>query len=412
MDDNKHFVTGLDVGTENVRAVIATVGKNHEVAVVGYNEGKSTGMRKGIPANLAGPASAIDKMLGDAERMGGYDVRNAYVSINGSTVISTHTEGMIAVGTAEHEINDDDLDRVEDVAVSGRIPANRDVLDVIALEYALDGQGGIKDPLGMSGARLEMRACVISALTPNCENLRKATQTADVNADRLIPAVVAAAKAVLSERQKENGVAVVDLGAATTSIAIYEEGDLQYVGVIPIGSNNITNDLAIVLAINPELAEEIKTRFITGSFASDKSPVIKIGKNNERAFDRKEVEAVVKARLDEIFAEVRKKLKSAHYDQRLPEGIVLTGGGAKMRDIEIYAKECLEAAVEIGIPKGLSGVAESIEKPEFATAIGLAMYAAENSEASPVLGKKTKKPGKQSPSPKPGGFLKKILSKF
>lgn len=412
MDDNKHFVTGLDVGTENVRAVIATVGKNHEVAVVGYNEGKSTGMRKGIPANLAGPASAIDKMLGDAERMGGYDVRNAYVSINGSTVISTHTEGMIAVGTAEHEINDDDLDRVEDVAVSGRIPANRDVLDVIALEYALDGQGGIKDPLGMSGARLEMRACVISALTPNCENLRKATQTADVNADRLIPAVVAAAKAVLSERQKENGVAVVDLGAATTSIAIYEEGDLQYVGIIPIGSNNITNDLAIVLAINPELAEEIKTRFITGNFDSDKSPVIKIGKNNERAFDRKEVEAVVKARLDEIFAEVRKKLKSAHYDQRLPEGIVLTGGGAKMRDIEIYAKECLEAAVEIGIPKGLSGVAESIEKPEFATAIGLAMYAAESGSVSPVPGKKPKKSSKLSLGSKPGGFLKKLLAKF
>lgn len=412
MDESKRFVTGLDVGTENVRAVIATVGKSNEIAIVGYNEGKSTGMRKGIPANLVGPASAIDKMLGDAERMGGYDVRNAFVSINGSTVTSTHTEGMIAVGTAEHEINDDDLDRVEDVAVSGRLPANRDVLDVIALEYAFDGQGGIKDPIGMSGARLEMRACVISALTPNCENLKKATMTADVNADRLIPAVVAAAKAVLSERQKENGVAVVDLGAATTSIAIYEEGDLQYVGVIPIGSNNITNDLAIVLAINPELAEEIKTRFITGNFDSEKSQIIKVGKNNERAFDRKEVEEVVKARLDEIFTEIRKKLKSAHYDQRLPEGIVLTGGGAKMRDIELYAKERLEAAVEIGIPKGLNGVAESIEKPEFATAIGLAMYAAESGEISSAPGKKSKKTIKKPSSLKPGGFFKKILSKF
>lgn len=412
MDDNKRFVTGLDVGTENVRAVIATVGKDQEIAIVGYNEGKSAGMRKGIPANLAGPASAIDKMLGDAERMGGYDVRNAYVSINGSTVISTHTEGMIAVGTMEHEINDDDLDRVEDVAVSGRIPANRDVLDVIALEYALDGQGGIKDPIGMSGARLEMRACVISALTPNCENLRKATMTADVNADRLIPAVVAAAKAVLSERQKENGVAVVDLGAATTSIAIYEEGDLQYVGVIPIGSNNITNDLAIVLAISPDLAEEVKTRFITGNFNTEKSQVIKVGKNNERTFDRKEVEEVVKARLDEIFAEVRKKLKSAHYDQRLPEGIILTGGGAKMRDIELYAKECLEAAVEIGIPKGLNGVAESIEKPEFATAIGLAMYAAENSEAMSTPNKKAKKSSHKASTSKPSSFLKKLFSKF
>ena len=249
MDENKRFVTGLDLGTENVRAVIATVSKDGETAIVGYNEGKSAGMRKGMPANLAGPAEAIDKMLGDAERMGGLDVRNAYVSINGSTVMSSLTEGMIAVGAADHEIIGEDLDRVEGVAVTGRIPANRDVLDVVPLEYALDGQGGVKDPLGMVGSRLEMRACVVSALTPNCENLRRATMAADVKAERLVPSAVAAAKAVLSDRQRENGVAVIDMGAATTSVAIYEEGDLQYVGVVPAGSNNITNDLAIMLAI-------------------------------------------------------------------------------------------------------------------------------------------------------------------
>lgn len=418
MDNDKRFVTGLDVGTENVRAVIASVGKNGEVAIVGYNEGKSAGMRKGIPANLAGPASAIDKMLGDAERMGGYDVRSAYVSINGSTVISTHTEGMIAVGTVEHEIDDQDLDRVEDVAVSGRIPANRNVLDVIPLEYALDGQGGIKDPLGMSGARLEMRANVISALTPNCENLKKATATADVQALRLIPTAVAAARAVLTEKQKENGVAVIDFGAATTSIAIYEEGDLQYVGVIPVGSNNITNDLAIVLAIDPELAEEIKTRFVTGDFDSEKTIAIKVGKNNERTFERKEVDAVAKARLEEIFAEVRKKLKAAKYDQRLPEGIILTGGGAKMRDIDLFAKQALEASVKIGIPVALGGVAESVAKPEFAVAVGLALIAAESGELIAPQGKKSKKPGKKSSSTgsasgsNPFGFIKKIFSKF
>ncbi len=409
MDNDKHFVTGLDVGTENVRAVIASVNKDGKLAIVGYNEGKSAGMRKGIPANLAGPAGAIDKMLGDAERMGGYDVRNAYVSINGSTVISTNTEGMIAVGTVEHEIDGEDLDRVEDVAVTGRIPANRDVLDVVPLEYALDGQGGIKDPLGMSGARLEIRACVVSALTPNCENLKKATATADVRADRLVPSAVAAAKAVLNERQKENGVAVIDLGAATTSVAVYEEGDLQYVGVVPAGSNNITNDLAIVLAIDPELAEEIKVRFVTGDFSTDKSPAIKVGKNNERTFDRKEVEEVVKARLEEIFSEVRKKLKSAKYDQRLPEGIILVGGGAKMRDIDIFAKKALEASVKIGIPTGLDGVAESIEKPEFAAAVGLAMLAAEegSSQLQPI-----KKSSKKAKSGSKIGFLKKIFNKF
>ena len=413
MDNEKRFVTGLDVGTENVRAVIATVESDGSLAIVGYNEGKSTGMRKGVPANLAGPAGAIDKMLGDAERMGGYDVRSAYVSINGSQILSTKTEGMVAVGAVDHEINDDDLDRVEDIAVSGRIPANRDVLEVVPLEYALDGQGGIKDPLGMSGARLEIRANVISALTPNCENLKKATASADVEAQRLVPSAVAAGKAVLTERQKENGVAVIDFGATTTSVAVYEEGDLQYVGVVPAGSNNITNDLAIVLAIDPDMAEEIKQRFVTGNFNSEKSQIIKIGKEGktERNFERKEVEEVVKARLEEIFGEIRKKLKSARYDQRLPEGIVLTGGGAKMRDIDIFAKKALEASVKIGIPLNIGGVADAVSKPEYATAVGLAMLAAEDSHYDkPANTKKSKKaPKAKKPS---GNIFKKLFSKF
>ena len=161
MDNENRFVTGLDLGTENVRAVIAKVNNEGQIAIVGFNEGKTVGMRKGIPANLAGPGSSIDKMLGDAERMGGYDVRSAYVSINGSTVISTQTEGMIAVGSVDHEIDNEDLNRVEEIAVSGRIPATRTVLDVVPLEYALDGQGGIKNPISMSGAPFKYNFCVV-----------------------------------------------------------------------------------------------------------------------------------------------------------------------------------------------------------------------------------------------------------
>ena len=412
MDETKRFVTGLDVGTENVRAVIASISRDGKLAVVGYNAGKTAGMRKGVPANLTGPAESIDRMLGEAERMGGYEVRDAYVSINGSQILSTRTEGMIAIGTAEHEVNGTDLDRVESVAVTGRIPNNRDVLNVVPLEYALDGQAGIKDPIGMAGARLEMRANVVSALTPNCENLKKATLTADVRAERLIPAVVAAAKAVLSERQKENGVAVVDLGAATTSVAVYEEGDLQYVGVVPAGSNNITNDLAIVLAIDPEMAEEIKTRFVTGNFGSEKSDLIRIGKEGkgERVFERKEVEEVVKARLAEIFGEIRKKLKTAKYDQRLPEGIILTGGGARLRDIDVFAKKALEASVKIGVPTGLGGVSEAIETPEYATAVGLALMAAEDYQHEIPVSKKSGKSFKLGS--KGPGLFKRIFSKF
>lgn len=428
MDETSRFVTGLDVGTENVRAVIASVGKNGEISIVGYSEGESAGMRKGTPANLSGPAGAIDRMLAAAEQMGGYDVRSAYVGINGSQILTTPTEGMIVVGNNEHEIVGEDLDRVEDVAVSGSIPPNRDVLDMVPLEYALDGQGGIKDPLGMSGSRLEMRANVVSAPTPNCNILRKATENAEVEALRLIPTAVAAARAVLTERQMENGVAVVDLGAATTSIAVYEEGDLQYTGVVPIGSHNITNDLAIVLAIEPEMAEEIKIRFVTGKFGTEKSPVIKIKAKDgkaERNFDRKEVEEVVEARLEEIFAEVRKRLKAIHYDQRLPEGVVLTGGGAKMREIDSFAKNALETAVRIGVPVGagkanggLGGVVEEVQKPEFAVSVGLAMIAASESHMTAVPTKKGLKGAKKGLAlgGKGGkglfGAVKKVLGRF
>lgn len=402
MDEVSRYAVGLDVGTENVRAIVMSVGRDGNTSVVGYGEAANTGMRKGVVANLTGPAEAIDRMLVEVERMSGYEVNSAYVSINGAHVLSTKTEGMIALGPKDHEINEEDLMRVEESATTGRIPANRDILDVLPMGYILDGQSGIRDPLGMTGARLEIKANVLSALSPNCANLRKATEVAKVHAERLIPSVVAGARAVLSERQMENGVAVVDMGAATTSVAVFEEGDLQYVGVIPVGANNITNDLAIVLEIDTETAEDIKRRFVTGVFEeSDRDIIIKRGRE-EMHFRRSEVNEIVKARLHEIFNGVRSELKRAGYDRRLPEGIVLVGGGVKMRDIEVFAKECLEAATRIGVPSGLGGVSEGIEKPEYAAAVGLALYAAEFGMTG--TSKKSKKNGK--------GILKGFLKKF
>lgn len=408
MDEVSRYAVGLDVGTENVRAVVLSVSSEGEASVIGFGEAPNAGMRKGVVANLAGPAEAIDKMLAEVERMSGYEVDSAYVSINGAHVMSTKANGMIAVGPDNHEINYDDLDRVEDAAVTGRIPANRDVLMVMPLEYALDGQTGIKDPIGMTGARLEIKANVVSALTPNCTNLKKATDGANVRADRLIPSVMAAAKAVLSERQMENGVAVIDMGAATTSVAVFEEGDLQFVGSVPMGSNNVTNDLAIVLQIDTEEAEDIKLRFVSGSFEdSDKDIIVKRGRD-EIVFSRNEVNDIVQARLTEIFEEVRKMLKAAHYDRKLPEGVVLVGGGAKMREIELFAKEVLEAAVKVGMPNKLGGVVDTIMKPDYAGAIGLALFAVQDGEG--VVQKKSKKKSKKSG--KNESFIKKLFKKF
>ena len=403
MDETIKYAVGLDIGTENIRAVVASITKDGKLSIVGYNEAKNAGMRKGILANLAGPANSVDHMLGEVERMSGYEIHSATVSINGSQLLTTKTEGMIAVGTSDHEINEEDLMRVEDVAVTGRIPANREILDVVPFGYSIDGGEAVRDPIGMTGARLEMRANVISALQPNCDNLRRSLEGAKVTVERLIPSVVASARAVLDERQKENGVTIIDLGAATTSVAVYEEGDLQYVGVIPAGSNNITNDLAICLEINTEIAEEIKKRYVNGAFESGTDIHVKVGRE-DFTFERDRVNEVVKARLAEIFDKVKKELRTAGYEKRLPEGAVLVGGGSKMRDIEIFAKEALEMSIRLGKPKNLGGVGTSVEKPEYSTAVGLMLFAAE-SDYRPAQGKKSKQPSM-------GNFLKTLLKKF
>ena len=409
MSEVSRYAVGIDVGTENVRAVVLSADDEGKTSVVGFGEAPNAGMRKGVVANLAGPAEAIDKMLAEVERMSGYEVNSAYVSINGASVMSTRANGMIAVGPDNHEINNDDLDRVEDAAVTGRVPANRDVLMVLPLEYALDGQSGIKDPIGMVGARLEIKANVISVLTPNAVNLKKAlSEGANVAVTRLIPSAMASARAVLFERQMENGVALIDMGAATTSVAVFEEGDLQYLGVIPMGSNNITNDLAIVLQIDTEEAEDIKLRFVSGAFAdSDKDIIVKRGRE-EIVFSRNEVNDIVQARLGEIFEDVRKLLKTAHYDRKLPEGVVLVGGGARMRDIEVFAKEALEAAVKVGMPNKLGGVSDTICKPDYAAAIGLALFAIQ--EPQSALQNKSKKKHKKTDGKE--GFIKKLFKKF
>ncbi len=408
MDEISRYATGIDVGTSNVRAVVASISDKGALNVIGYGEVANSGMRRGVVANLSGPGEAIDKVLGEAERMSGHEVNSGALSINGASITSTRTEGMIAVGAMEHEINEGDLDRVEDVAIRGRIPANQEILNIVPLQYILDGQGGIKNPLGMVGSRLEMQANVVSILSPNYENLRRAAEGANVTPEQVIPSVYAAARAVLTERQRENGVAVVDIGAATTGVAVFEENDLQYIGVVPVGSNNITNDLAVMLAIDTEVAEEIKRRFASGNFGMVDSPVVIRWRGKEVRFERSQVDEVVEARLEEIMELVRKELKKAHYEQRLPEGIVLTGGGAKMRDIDKYVRDILETSVKIGVPSGLNGVADAICKPEYAAAVGLMLLAAEGTHENA----RGKKPGRKAKKGKEAGIIRRFFSKF
>lgn len=361
-----------------MRTVVAHIdGSTGVPTIVGIGQAANTGMRKGVIVNLQGPGQAIDAALGEAERMSGYQVHGATVSVNGAHILTSHADGMVAVSGTDHEINPDDLNRLKDVATTGKVPANRDILDVVPHSYKLDGQDNIKDPLGMTGTRLEIDAHVVSALTPYLVNVEKAAESAQVEPHNIVPTSVAAARAVLSESQLENGVAVIDFGGSTTSIAVYEEGDLQYVGVVPVGSNNITNDLAIGLKTDPEVAEEVKLKHACALSHSESEGVSVKHEGEIHTFKTSDINEIVEARLEEIFEGVQAHLKKAGRAGKLPGGVVLVGGGAKLKHMADYAKEALGLAARLGQPTGFGGVAEDIDKSEFATAIGLMLIDAE-----------------------------------
>jgi cell division protein FtsA len=413
MQDTSRYAVGIDIGTTTIRCVVghidATTGAP---TIVGVGQAPNSGMRKGIVANLTGPAQAIDDALGEAERMSGYQVDAATISINGSHILSTKADGMIAVGSLDHEITPEDLARIEEVATLGKVPANREILEVVPHSYRLDGQDNIKDPLGMTGTRLEIMANVVSALTPHLVNLQKSADMAKVHPNAIVPSVLAAARAVLNEQQIENGVAVVDLGGATTSVAIFEEGDLQYMAVIPVGGTNITNDLAIGLKTDPEIAEKVKVAHAVANVRSEAAGISVKHDGEVFSFSSNEIDEIVEARLEEIFDAIHKELKKAGRAGQLPSGVVLTGGTAKLKGISEYAKNKLGLAARVGKPTGFGGVAENIEEPQFASVIGLMLLDAgqggpHTSQAGKKNGLNSKDTFKQA-----SGVISKFLGRF
>ncbi len=377
------YAVGIDIGTTTVRCVVGHIdGTTGVPTIVGVGSAPNSGMRKGTVVNLTGPAQAIDDALGEAERMSGYQVDAATISINGAHILSTHADGMIAVGSANHEITDEDIARIEEVATLGKIPANREILEVIPHAYKLDGQDNIKNPIGMTGTRLEIDAHVVSVLAPHLTNLQKASETAKVTPHSIIIAGVAAARSVLSEQQIENGVVLIDIGGATTNVAIYEEGDLQFTAVIPIGGVNITNDLAIGLKTDPEIAEKLKLEHASAVSRKESSGISIKHSGEIHSFNTSEIDEIVEARLEEIFEAVNHELKRAGRAGKLPSGAVLTGGTAQLKGIADYAKESLGLAARVGIASGFGGVADGIDKPQFATVIGLMLIDAEGGGAT------------------------------
>lgn len=382
MQELSRYAVGLDIGTTTVRCV---VGHREEGAasptIIGVGEAPNKGMRKGVVVNLVTTAQAVDKALEEAERISGHQIDGATISINGTHVLGMSSKGVVAVGSRDHEINQDDLARVEEAATVVQLPANREILEVTPRGFRLDDQDNIRDPIGMNGVRLEVDAHVITALSPNLRNLLKTAEMTKTIINRTVPAGLAAAHAVLGDQQKENGVVLIDIGGTTTNLAVYDEGDLQHVAVLPIGGVNITNDLAVGLKVDLDIAEKVKLEHAVAVSSARKASDKKISiKTDSETFDfeTETIDDVVEARLEEIFEAINDELKNIGRQANLPGGAILTGGTALIKGIDAYAKEALQLAVKIGTAGSFGGVAENITQPQYATVVGLMLLDLDN----------------------------------
>lgn len=364
---------GLDIGTSTVRCVIGMVDANDPThpSIIGHGSAPNLGMRKGVVVHLDDVAEAVIQAVTEAERLSGVQVHSATVNINGSHVTGLNSRGVIAISSANREITNDDRLRVEEAATILQLPPNREIIQVFAKNYRLDGQDNIKDPVGMHGVRLEVDTHIVTAATPNLRSLDTVLEKAHIQPNHHTVSSLAAAEAVLNRQQKESGTLLLDIGAGTTNLVVIEDGEVQYVAVLPIGGINITNDLAIGLKTDLDIAEMVKVEH--ASLLKNKAAgVARVDHDNKsHNFDRADIHMITEARVEELFELVDKELKKIHRSRKLPGGVVIVGGTANLPGIAELAKENLQLAARVGKLQPLTGLVDTVQDPAFSSAIGL-----------------------------------------
>jgi cell division protein FtsA len=368
----EHFI-GLDIGTSTVRCVVGTFdpGGGSMPSIIGHGQAPNQGMRRGAVVHVDDVADAVVHAVTEAERISGMPVKRATVNVNGSHVSGLNSEGVIAISAANREITPEDRMRVEEAATIVKLPPNREIIQFFAKSYSLDGQRNIKDPVGMHGVRLEVDAHIVTAATPNLRNLDQTLEKAEVTANHHTISGLAAAEAVLSRQQKEAGTALVDIGAGTTNLIVFEDGEVQYIAVLPIGGQHITNDLAIGLKTDLDIAEAVKLQHASLRPDSKKATAtVKIG-NQSHNFDADLVKMIAEARVDELLEYIDKELQKIKRSRKLPGGIVMTGGSAKLPGLAEFARDKLQLPARVGKLQHLGGLVDTVEDPSYTTVVGL-----------------------------------------
>jgi len=375
---------GLDTGSSNVRVVILQKFEEEEKPrVMGVGLAPSFGLRRGIVTDVEETARGINEALRSAERTSGIPVGRVIASVGGNHIRYQDSQGVVAIAKADGEITNDDILRSLTAAETISLPANTEILHVIPRSFTVDEQKDIKDPLGMNGIRLEVNAMLVLGSTPVVKNLSKCIYQAGVEVEDIVFSGLAASRAALNKRQKELGTVLIDLGGGTTNFAVWEEGELVQVGVLPIGSGHITNDIAIGLRTSIDVAEKVKINY--GSALPDEISkkdqinLAEIGQNEEGEVHRHHVAEIIEARLEEIFTLVDKELRKTDRSGMLPAGAVIVGGGAKLPGVVDLAKKILRLPAQTGFPLELGGIVDKVDEPGFVTAVGLALFGAEHS---------------------------------
>ncbi|WP_211251201.1 cell division protein FtsA [Deefgea rivuli] len=383
--DAKNLIVGLDIGTSKVVAVVADVKEDGSLNVVGLGSAASKGLKRGVVVDIEKTVAAIQSALGEAELMADCKISEVYTGIAGSHIKSLNSHGMVAI--KDKEVTQADIDRVIETASAVNIPTDHQVLHILSQEYVIDGQEDVKEPLGMSGVRLEVRVHIVSGAVSAVQNITKCVRRCGLEIAEVVLQPLASSYAVLTDDEKDLGVCLVDIGGGTTDIAVFIGGSIRHTAVIPIAGDQITNDVAMALRTPTGEAENIKIQHgVALRHMTDPQTMIEVpgvGERGARQMSRHTLAEVIEPRVEELYSFVQAELRRVGFEDRLSSGIVITGGASLMPGMTDLAEEIFHMPVRLGLPRYVGGLAEVVKNPRYSTAVGLLLLARQQMQKAP-----------------------------
>jgi cell division protein FtsA len=377
---DRPVVVGLDIGTSKVVALVGELAQDGGIDIIGLGSQPSRGLKKGVVVNIESTVQSIQRAVEEAELMAGCEINAVYAGIAGSHIRSLNSHGVVAI--RDREVTEADVAQVIEAAKAVAIPADQRILHVLPQEFVIDGQEGIRDPIGMSGVRLEAKVHIVTGADSAAQNIIKCVQRCGLTVEDVVLEQLASSYSVLTEDEKELGVCIVDIGGGTTDIAVFSHGAIRHTAVIPIAGDQVTNDIAVSMRTPTQYAEDIKVRFACAlsqlANPDESIEVPGVGERPARRLARQTLAEVVEPRYEELFNLIRDELRRSGFEEVIAAGLVLTGGSARMEGAIELAEEIFHVPVRLGLPGQVRGLAEAIQNPVYSTAVGLLLYAREN----------------------------------